>query len=531
MRHEVLEYSQEEHFAAAAHYSMWSVSPGEALAASGVEHIIGELEAAGPGGGWQRPFYLLLANNILPRLSGFSTAVHCLFLANAMHAIARPGAALFIADYSFLPAALPLASLGHKVLLPRLAKRDMDTVERLIEAFAPFLPPGALCLGHAPDATAMLASLDTFSLQPGAYKDVGANAILSGPKDSLGNARHEAGRRAILNKGFLKATIELPGSMRRLGSGPIGRPFFAMWLNGRDNRTAHMALASEERTGRLNQRQALESFLAVDEGDCARNINVEKLASSRLCNLTFDAASLIAREPELDESPVLGSFAEILRCQLRRRGLQTSVEPEESGIESGAVAPGRQADGSFIAREVGLGDLDPLTGLLSGGKGRLALLMASEEQASSFFLRENDILFAFRGTESGLGASGFVPGVDAPSLPASHLYIIRARRGVSPVWLYYTIKSAAFRKLARSFASGSSQMFINVDVLRKLPLARPDAAEVARIEEIHARLVEDWRGMEKIYARMGQYMRQLGLVEPAGAGAENKMQPGRKSEA
>lgn len=522
---EILEYSAKDAESAGAAVTTWGANKGDALALAGIAYMgdaIARREKAGFKQDWQSLFYLLLANNILPFMRKFPAADVCLFLVNAMRYLAAEKEAVFIADYLFLPVALPLAGLGHKVLLPfnnDHSECEDASIKRILEIFRPFLPPDSISLVKAPDSALILASLATFASMPDLFIRPGIRTILAGPKDGLGNARFVNARRALLHARLPAAILELPPPAVSVSDRAMPGAFFAMWLNGaKKHDVIHLARVREDRLGNgmLGQEEAMAKLFGQEEGRLALNASLEKLIGNDLCNLSFAAGQQLAQRPKFSSLSCLGDFAEILRCQLNRVPLEMGELDSLLHAGSGAGLTGIQRDGSCLVREVNQLDLDQLTGILWPDKGRLVRLFARSPSIGNFLLRKNDIIFAFRGTENGIGATGFVQEAGLPALPSRYLYIIRAKPGISAVWLYYTLKSEAARKLIRSFASGVPQLFINVDALRRLPFAEPNLEEAASLEEAHESLVADLKRIEKIYSRMNQTLGQLGLQ---GAGA------------
>lgn len=520
MGQEILEYSAKAAEHAGAAVTTWGAGKGEALALAGITYIgdyITRQKNAGRTLDWQDLFYLILANNILPFMRRFPAADVCIFLANAIHCLAAERESVFVADFLFLPVILPLVGFGHKVLLP-FNNDDNDcedtSLKRLLEILKPHLPPDAITRAEVPCSVLTLGSFASCASMPDIFLKSTTRAILAGPKDGLGNARFANARRALVEARLPGAILELPPPAASVSHMAMPGSFFAMWLDGGKKRDRiHFARVAEDRLGNgiLRQNEALANMFGKEEHSLSMNIRMDKFIGNELCNLSFAAGQQLAQKSKFSNQSRLGDFAEILRCQLSREPVGMDELAQLLQSPSGVSFGGLQLDGSYLVREVNQLDLDPLTGILWPDKGRLARLFARGSGASTFFLRKYDIIFAFRGTENGIGATGFVQDPGLPALPSRYLYIIRAKPGISAIWLYYTLKSKAARNLIRSFASGVPQLFINVDALRRLPFVEAIPEEVARFEKMHGQLVTDLQSIEKIYARMNLALGQLGL--------------------
>ena len=443
----------------------------------------------------ERLFYLILRNNILRGNAPYPLCDECLFLANATALSVEPNTEIHMGSLRFLPVAILLAALGYEITLSAdilYNKHPSGILTKLLNMghdceriFPGPYKAEAFLLDYFSDATFQNLAKTGMSRIHG---------LLMGQSEELCNARYAKLRRQLVRENILKAILEYPGGKSRTS-------LFAMKLSpAPEKHKIHFARLhnAEFGEGALNQQWALPQFLGNDENDFAVNVSPQALGGVPACNLSWAALNRSRRKTSLQDQPRLGELARILRCQLARTRLGNQDGP---GAQEALAAA--KDGGKYIAREVNQQHMDPLTGILSPVKGTLVRIAPGRESSiAKFFLRANDILFAFRGTRNGIGASGFVQTAGTPAIPARHIYIIRALPGISAIWLYYMLKTETTRNLARSFATGAPQLAINLELLRELPIAAPRHDEIERVESAHAQLAADLEEIDLIHARM-----------------------------
>ena len=187
----------------------------------------------------------------------------------------------------------------------------------------------------------------------------------------------------------------------------------------------------------------------------------------------------------------LRQCAQVLRCQLSRARIDDGEFQDllAAATESGGDCWGEYPDGSFVGREVALGELDPQTGFLdqrSGDTIRLQLTLLGTQ--GKYVLRSDDILFAFRGTAASVGQVGFVAAEGIPAVTGQAVCIIRCLPGTDPVWLYYYLRRQSVRAWVCGKATGSTVLTINLESIRDIPVALPGTAELDAINSEHRKI-------------------------------------------
>lgn len=437
-------------------------------------------------------YIVMLCRDVVPHF--FPVHDICLLAANMLRPQLRHKPELVLLDWEMLPPAALAAGSGARIVLPPTAMEQEGDASRLaallrrrmpeaawLEAveFAP-LADGCLVLGqqplrHGERDPRFLERLRTIS-----------GGVFYTAWDFLGVKLHAHTRSLWVKNGLIRSVLQLPRPRRQgaavypalleLGTTDTTRPI----------RLARIASCGVG-PGALDQEFALallgEKPLAKGE---SLTLTPDVLARDGLFDLS--PAAHLSKQKAGSQAPglTLRHRAQVLRCQLSRE----KVSEEECGaLQSHAPDKdwlGECPDGSFLCREVGISELDPLTGFLDEHGGnivRLELTLLGKQ--GKYVLQAGDILFAFRGSASSVGQVGFVEEEGEPAVTVQALCIIRCLPDTDPVWLYHYLRRASVREWIRARATGSTLLTVNLESIRDLPLEAPAQSEVEEVNAEH----------------------------------------------
>lgn len=422
-----------------------------------------------------------------------------------------------ILDWEMLPAAILLASRlkkGASVYLPKRARIHNDM--RIAHALQNILPDidwkvAIYRENDIPDNTLVLgcnvarhSHMDRFFLD---RLKKASGGIFYTAWDFLGVRSNSFTRSRWVNEKIIENVLQLPKPRRQrascypaiIGISPPAEPSSA--------RLAHIPKCNPG-PGTLEQRECLSLLFSAPVKGRSLDVDIAELARDGHYNLT--PAKWLHGEPEYRGGTTLRAFAQVLRCQIPRERL-TADEAREL---MDAYAPGsgnssNDGQNCLLAKEITLDDLDPVTGFVRcmPNRGFVKMGISSLGSQGKYILQQNDIVFAFRGTASSVGQVGILqeeledwdePGghpcqatYGSPALVTGQsLCIIRALPDIDPVWLYYYLQTPEVAAFARSHASGTNLLTVNLETIRDIPIQLPEAREVAAINHEHAKIVD-----------------------------------------
>lgn len=431
--------------------------------------------------------YYLLMHHRRHQPAFFPAHDICLIMANAVASRVKKQTPIILLDWELLPVAVLLASRGWRTRLPRDAAGETEWLEERLEKLLPGrmerqageLPDGGFLLGQNP---ALHCQNDAAFLEKAA---AAAGGVFLAGWEFLGTKIHGYLRGLWLERAGLSAVLQLPRPRRE------GMSFYPALLFLEREKKAAVRLALVEETGvgsgGLDQEGALALLRGEAKKDAAIDVPREDFAKNGLFTLTpAEWLNRASAPPPSIRRPALRDCAQILRCQLAREKLDMTLFDFTrcEGLHWGETPEG------FIAREVALGDLEPMSGILredSGSVVRLALKRLSSK--GKYLLRQGDILFSFRGAQGSLGRVGFVeeePRI--PTITGPSLCVIRPLPAISGVWLYWYLQWPSVRKAIAAKGTGASMLTINIEEIRSFSLALPRRDEEVRIRAHHVRL-------------------------------------------
>lgn len=447
----------------------------------------------------------------------FPAADACLLAANLLSARHGDpsGRKVVCLDWTLLPTAILLAGYGAHVYLPPDAEHgnEAKSLSRLLAEAIPGstwsvtetatttqLPQHSLVLGGNPVAhteghAGFLESLSDIR-----------GGIFFAYWDFLDVALYAHVREQWLASGLLRSVVQLPRPRRQASAHyPALVELGARPTSGQTESLVRLVQSKEASRGPggLPQREILKLLLDPLPPDCAEALDLSPGELRVQGNLDFKPGwHLTCRAaPAPSGSVRLSNVAQVIRCQLPRSKVdnQEAAALGAEAASTGRPLGGEMSDGSFVCREIVLGDLDPLTGFVRehGEMTRVESLFPTGRQGK-YLLRPDDILLAFRGAESSLGQTGFMEeDFETPAITGQSLCIIRAF-GVDPVWLYYTLQRPDIRRRIASQASGSKTLTVNLGDLRDLPLMLPDEQDVKLINDNHRRIVRNTAEIQRL---------------------------------
>lgn len=447
----------------------------------------------------------------------FPAADVCLLIANLL--IARhgdPAGRTFVClDWALLPAALLLAGYGARIYLPPDAKHETEA-RNLSTLLAKTIPGSTWSVTESATTTHLPQDSLVLGGNPVAHMEgrVGFLESLSGIRggvffafwDFLDVALHSHIREQWLASGLLRSVIQLPRPRRQAAAHyPALVELEAKPLSDQTEHLVRLVLIKDASRGPggLPQQEALKLLLGALPPDCAEALDLSPAELRVQGSVDLKPGWHLARRaaPALSGAARLSDVAQVIRCQLPRAKVdsQEAAALIAEAASSGSPLGGVTIDGSFVCREIVLGDLDSLTGFVReyGELTRVEELSPTGRQGK-YLLRPDDILLAFRGAESSLGQTGFMEeDFETPAVTGQSLCIVRAF-GVDPVWLYYTLQRPDIRRRIASQASGSKTLTVNLGDLRDLPLMLPDEQGVKFINDHHRRIVRNTEEIQRL---------------------------------
>lgn len=435
----------------------------------------------------------------------------CLLMANILAtrvaAQAATPAPVTLLDWGLLPVAVLLAQAlppaGREFLLPP-APMEGESAQRLISHLerrlpgsrwrlggdGQELPPGAWLLAKDPLAH---CTADSRFLER--LAGIGGGVLLSS-WDFLGVRIHAHTRSQWLAAGLIGGVLQLPRPRRQSVT-----EYPAVLTLRPPDASLPLRLARvpsiQPGPGSLDQKATLALLDSAPRAGASMELDAAAPARDGL--FTLAPATWLTPPLSAPQGRTLRAFAQVLRCQLPRERLAEALAWREFvGIEDGEAifewhdAFGESSDGKYVAREISIGEFDPMTGFVDeygGNPVKVALNPLGKQ--GKYLLQANDIVFAFRGTAQSVGKVGFVEELGQPAITGQSLCIIRALPDMDPVWLYYYLQRKDVVNFIRSRASGSNLLTVNLESIRDIPVAFPYRWEIDEINQEHRKISEN----------------------------------------
>lgn len=325
-------------------------------------------------------------------------------------------------------------------------------------------------------------------------RDIAETYFLLDTWDFLGVRSNEYLRRSWLERNALFGVIQLPRLKRQ------GWNYYSAILQYNQNSASQIRMVNLESAdsgeAMLDQQLAISLMLNPPDNKSSVDVSISELKQDPICNLT---PSIWLRKRNLPEvrGLRLGEYAQIIRCQLPRKKFKES-EPLEYGMSE---------DGSSIVREVGMAALEPESGFLLPESGdQVSISFKSEAIESKYRLKENDIIFSFRGTQESLGRVGFVdqePEMTTITGPA--FCIIRTLGKVDPKWLYWALQTDEVRANILSRSSGKSLLNISTNDIKDLMIRLPEESrEENSILDLHEEISKEIAVISQAMSKLGK---------------------------
>lgn len=419
----------------------------------------------------------------------------CLLLANLANA-GGGGEKLLVFEPRFVPAAVLLAGSFQEIALPKTA----DAIRKVLAAY--IKESEFTDLPKKPEGNAVVLAGDPRVCLEKGYESFvikAQSAISLSNWDFLGVKTQEFYRRYWMEKSGMSGILQLPRLKRQ---GDSAYPAI-LRISSDAPDVVRMARIGrvEAGQGAVSQERALS--LMQDEPDKVNSQDVEKTAinANAACNLVPALWLGGKLSHRIESGMLLGKYAQIIRCQLKRVKITDNPAP----------VFGRQEDGSFIVREAGMAALQAQCGILLDGCAEPVILEFKRRDSQfKYLLRKNDIIFAFRGTIESLGKVGFVENDPAdPTITGTAFYILRPFADINPVWLFWLLQTKDVRNAILARGSGTTMLNISSDDIGALPIRMPNQDELQQILALHAGMAQETNEISGAMTKISASMKQM----------------------
>ncbi|MYL81812.1 hypothetical protein GTA51_01490 [Desulfovibrio aerotolerans] len=184
----------------------------------------------------------------------------------------------------------------------------------------------------------------------------------------------------------------------------------------------------------------------------------------------------------------LGEIAEVIRCQLPRQRAAGS-------------------DGWVLCQEVVQADFGTISGLVDDVSENVWVEIDPKKKQQKYLVRDGDILFSFRGTESTLGQVGLYIGQNKEFVVCGQSLCILRPKNVDGTWFYYYIRKREIREVLLAKAAGSRLMTINLNDLREVLLEMPTEEDFLAVHRKHSRILEIHKKMNILRKELIELMK------------------------
>lgn len=389
-----------------------------------------------------------------------------LLAANAM--LASNAGNVRLLDWELLPAAILLAGAGMGVALPH---GDVGKLGMLLKATA----------GHE---SILGCDLEKCLQRCQDSPEELEGGILITSRDILTSIKATDCRERLLKAGMVKKILQLPKPKRQNCN------IYPVLIElGKNDGPIHLAkiISTNPGPGGLDQEACIDA-LDKKGGNGSLFSQEEALRTGRLM------------PPEnTDEGIELRKLADVFRCQLpRKKATEDKIEPKNhSGI--------------LLCQELALGDFDPLTGFINDKAGTESMvdIRNAGHRMMKGFLQKGDILLVFRGAEKTLGRACLYLREKGDTVANRAFCVIRARHGISPVWLYHELRKEKHVKAIRAAGSGKDTLIVSLDDIRDLVLDAPDPERTKEVEARHAIIVEKTARIRELRKEIEEEMKSI----------------------
>ncbi len=183
---------------------------------------------------------------------------------------------------------------------------------------------------------------------------------------------------------------------------------------------------------------------------------------------------------------ILSDVAEVLRCQEPRIAYEKDKELDA---------------GQQVLKEISLKEIDSSTNIALFDEADSIVVKPQDNRFDKFILQENDTVLAFKGSRTTLGKIAFIDlelnksevnkddeNDEVPATCSSSLVIVRAKKNINPIWLFYQLQEKHAQEAIVSRATGSSVLSVNLNALREVPIAFPADNQELELLEYHAEI-------------------------------------------
>ena len=187
----------------------------------------------------------------------------------------------------------------------------------------------------------------------------------------------------------------------------------------------------------------------------------------------------------------LGEVVDVIRCQLPRQRIG-------------------ERKGWLLCWEATQADFGAVSGLVDDVSGKAWVELDPGGKQQKYLVRNNDVLFSFRGTggkEGTLGQVGLYVGKDGKNVVCGQSICIIRSKTIDPLWLYYFMRSDDIRENLLAKACGSRLMTINLNDLRDILIKMPCDEEIDKIHEKHSRVLSIYNEIRTLNSEMADLMK------------------------